>query len=377
MAKIDILWTDIRYTQSFNVLIDFPVKYEDFAANKEFDDIREYMDKFCNYMLLMLTVDIPDYVPEKTTDKIYLFLNYDIIDYYKDILWSIYDVLWLFFIWPVVTVEEKKQYLDNELKNWKYDRLYFILDVIKSLWNENKMFPKNNELAVDLMKDDQWRHKQYFIDNSYVLWNKKVEMVNNVKENMKKSPLIKSEYYRIKRIFREKFFKQEIHKNQILNYIFFLFFLWKRDLYISFQDFSNSIYLCDSKNMHNCIWWWSIIINIWSIFPFVWENILKWDLKIKYQNYIKSNFWNTNILHEILEDIKRLIGKTKTWKIKIEYKDFKPSFMSWIFKTTELWKYQELKDYTWDYWYVATQNHNWKASVLVWEKLFKYSWSWI
>ena len=129
--------------------------------------------------------------------------------------------------------------------------------------------------------------------------------------------------------------------------------------------------------MHNCIWWWSIIINIWSIFPFVWENILKWDLKIKYQNYIKSNFWNTNILHEILEDIKRLIGKTKTWKIKIEYKDFKPSFMSWIFKTTELWKYQELKDYTWDYWYVATQNHNWKASVLVWEKLFKYSWNWI
>ena len=132
MAKIDILWTDIRYTQSFNVLIDFPVKYEDFAANKEFDDIREYMDKFCNYMLLMLTVDIPDYVPEKTTDKIYLFLNYDIIDYYKDILWSIYDVLWHFFIWPVVAVEEKKQYLDNELKNWKYDRLYFILDVIKS-----------------------------------------------------------------------------------------------------------------------------------------------------------------------------------------------------------------------------------------------------
>jgi hypothetical protein len=50
-------------------------------------------------------------------------------------------------------------------------------------------------------------------------------MINNVKENMKKSPLIKSEYYRIKRIFREKFFKQEIHKNQILNYIFFLFFL--------------------------------------------------------------------------------------------------------------------------------------------------------
>ena len=43
MAKIDILWTDIRYTQSFNVLIDFPVKYEDFATNKEFDDIREYM----------------------------------------------------------------------------------------------------------------------------------------------------------------------------------------------------------------------------------------------------------------------------------------------------------------------------------------------
>ena len=75
-----------RYTQSFNVLIDFPIKYEDFAINKEFDDIREHMDKFCNYMLLMLTVDIPDYVPEKTTDKIYLFLNYDIIDYYKDIL---------------------------------------------------------------------------------------------------------------------------------------------------------------------------------------------------------------------------------------------------------------------------------------------------
>ena len=325
----------------------------------------------------MLTADLPNYIPAETTDKIYLFLNYDIEDYYKDILGSIYDILWYFFIWPVVSIEDKKQYLDNELKNWNYDDIYFILDVIKSLWNGNKILYKDNELAIDLIKDDQWNHGQCLLHNSYVLWDKKVEMLNNVKEQMKKNPNIKPEYYGIKRIFKKTFIKQEIHKNQILNYIFFLNFLWKRDLYISFQDLSNSIYLCDSKNIQNSVWWWSILIHTWTMFPYVWKNIIWENIRKKYQDYIKSNSWNTNILYEILEDIKKLIGKTKTGKINIEYKDFKPSFMSWLFKTTELWKYQELKDYTWDYWYVATKNHNWKASLLVWEKLFKYNWSWI
>ena len=60
MAKIDILWTDIRYTQWFNVLIDFPIKYEDFATNEMFFDIREYIEKYFNHLFKIIVSNHPN-----------------------------------------------------------------------------------------------------------------------------------------------------------------------------------------------------------------------------------------------------------------------------------------------------------------------------
>lgn len=372
MAKIDILWTDIRYTQWFNILVDFPIKYEDFSTDKTYSDIREYIDKNYYYMLMMLIMGLPNSFPKETGDRIFLFLNYDIEDYYKNILWYIYDILWNFVLWITITEEEKQLYLDKRIKDWNYDDFCFILDMIKTIWNGNKVFPKDRELSIDLIKLKGWMHKKYIIRNSHILWDKQTDAINDLKKEMKTDKDCKTDYYKMKKIFKQTFSKQEIHKNQILNYIFFLFFLWKDDLFISLRSFTNSIYLCDNTNLYKCIWEWSTVINIKNIAPF-YDKDSSEHIKNKYQNFVKNDQVNTNILDKILEDIKKLIEKTKTWQINIEYKDFKPAYMSWLFKTTELWKYQELKDYTWDYWYIATKNHNWRASLLVWEKLFKYT----
>jgi hypothetical protein len=81
-------------------------------------------------------------------------------------------------------------------------------------------------------------------------------------------------------------------------------------------------------------------------------------------------------LDDVIKDMQEFVSKAGNSELTVSFRDQKPMYMKGKFKTNDMDKYLELKDYTSDYGYVAHKNHKWSNKTIVWEKHFKYKKSW-
>ncbi len=378
MWKIEINGTDIKHTSCFTVKVDFPISYESFCTDKIYEEIKEYIEKYSSFWLFLLTIDLPKYIPFDTEKKIMFFLHYDVEDYYKDILGSLFDLSWHFLLSLKKDEEERKQDLIQHVKDWNYKELNLMLDSIKSIANENNILIRDEELDIILAKHEKNNILRH-ICNSYILWIDRQEVIDKLEDKGMEDEEVKKTFSKIKRVFERSFVKHNVKKNQIINYILFLLFLGQKDLFVVFPDKTNTIYLSDSNNLSKCVWGWSIIISLGVIVWIVYNASNKKEtenIKKKFTDYIENNFWDERIFSKIVEDIRQFMKNTGKWRLGIEYDKGSPTYMDWEFKTDDLDKYHELKEMTSDFWYVAPRKYKWKTTSIIWKKQFKYKKDW-
>lgn len=81
-------------------------------------------------------------------------------------------------------------------------------------------------------------------------------------------------------------------------------------------------------------------------------------------------------LGDVFKDMQEFISKVWNSELTVSFKDQKPMYMKGKFKTDDMNKFQDLQEYTSDYWYVARKSHKWTKKTIVGEKEFKYKKPW-
>lgn len=81
-------------------------------------------------------------------------------------------------------------------------------------------------------------------------------------------------------------------------------------------------------------------------------------------------------MESVFKDIQEFISKAGNSELTVSFRDQKPMYMKGKFKTDDMDKFQDLQEYTSDYWYVAKKSHKWVKKTIIWEKEFKYKKSW-
>lgn len=177
-----------------------------------------------------------------------------------------------------------------------------------------------------------------------------------------------------KKIRRKIKFSQWLIKNYRLPYILFVALLSNQDVYLVIDMHHLDIVLASANRLSKKITHQSNVINITSYIKWFYsDNFLLSVGKIR-EKY--SHVQSASEMDAVITDLLDMINKTWTVLVNLQIQDHVPMYMKWQFKTKDLSKYQDLQEYTSDYWFLAHKNHKWSKNIIVWEKEFKYKSPW-
>lgn len=347
MHKILIDWRTVKREITIDFDIDTRITYEDFCENSIFDIMKKIADDILDndaYALFFLRfITLSGHVDRNIVAKAQTLLLYDVSEEYNIKSYSMEDHILKPF------KEMPKWWFSN--KTIDTLSLNEDIDLLKSYFTKNYM-----------LREDLWKQAWIHFENP-ILRMKYDEFENMMYESSWKS---KDEKY------IDATYDQMLSSNYRFAYILLISLLSDKPIYLVTDDRLFDFTVVSQNNL-----WDHIYTNwlIWNMTNALWSRYNRQkDLEQKISN-IREEYYNINSIEwmtKMLSDISHLINKTWAWEVRIEYHKQTPMYMRWIFKTTDLNKYEELKEYTSDYGYITHQNHGWKKTSIIGEKQFKY-----
>ena len=348
MHKILIDWRTVKREITIDFDIDTKITYENFCNNPIFDTIKKIADDILNndaYALFCLRFIILSWhVDKNIVAKAQTLLLYDVFEEYTITSYNMEDYILKPF---------------KEMPKWWFSHktidtlcLNEDIDLLKSYFTNNYM-----------LSEDLWKQAWIHFENPILRMNYDAfeKMMYETSWKSKDEKDIDATY------------NQTLSSNYRFAYTLLMSLLLEEPLYLITDDRLFDFTIVSQNNI-----WKHLITNwlIWNLKQLLWVryNDFITDIDEKLSNirkeYMKndSEWW----LKKVIDDITKLVSKVWTTEINIQFQNHNPMHMTWKFKTNNMKKYEELKEYTSDYGHVTHQNHGWKKSTIIWEKQFKY-----
>lgn len=345
MTQIYIDGNDIKRLVFLKFDIDAPISYEDFCSDSQymklFNEIKEKDHSISIWLIQLWPWGYSGWINQSIQRKVDLFTTYDFVEEYKN---------GMSYPW---------WYNDNEDKNlprnqWFYDEMFnFQINEMQHYFTKNHVV-LDKELrktridcwAVLIYPELLWKMQYAWDYDAYL------ETGRNSRKNIK--------------------FTQEMVKHKRMEYVIFMALISDDDLYLVTNKHFFDFYIVSESNLPKYIDHFALVQNISWFMKYIQKKELLEEivqLKEKYGS-------NKDQMQKVIKDLLDMIKKTGTLRINLDVQNHNPMYMKWQFKTNDMNKYAELKEYTSDYWFVAEKNHKWSKKTIVGEKEFKYKKSW-
>lgn len=336
MTQIYIDGNDIQRVVCMEFDIDIGLSYEDFCSNPEYMKLFQEIkgkEKVLKYPLLdLLSLWYDEWINENIQMKGSLMLKYDLVEKYEN--WMACDLLY-----NISDQDKNRWNLFNNLN----------LDIIKYHLTRNYMLidrekrKNDSDFLARLFSPGTLQRLKYGSDLDPSVWRK-----------IRKSVVL----------------TQKLIQHKRVQYLILMSLLSEEPLYLITSPTFLNFKVVSAGKLSKHIKNYSLVKDLgWFVKYIEKEDVIK---EIK---RLKDLHWKDG-MDKVIKDLLDMIKKTGTLRINLDIQNYNPMYMKWQFKTNDMNKYAELKEYASDYWFVAEKNHKWSKKTIVGEKEFKYKKSW-
>lgn len=171
--------------------------------------------------------------------------------------------------------------------------------------------------------------------------------------------------WNIKTFISSIHYKERKSKNYLMFYLLYLAIYQWVELYIVYEneELVNCFKICDNDWYKKYIDNWCTILSLYDILMHTFK--VSWN---KDEPIIpKWKMWCP-----VFDDILEASEKCKTFTFTVSWSDWKPMLWQIDFIHTDISKYEELKEFTWEFWWVIPMKWRKDEKVLDWKKKLNY-----
>ncbi len=385
MSIITTNWKDLIHKTCIEVKVDWPLSYKEFCENQQFSDLIEYINREYYFSRAINYNYASDVVSESILDKVSIYFRNDITDYYENVKDDLKSIAWHYYITPETLKkrEIERAFLKDFNSTEKSRRFKEMINELKAIWNNNKILTNKRYLEVERIRIWEIFHKKR-IRNPQIYESGAKTIRRFLRDDFKRNKS-ESEYKIAINFFKNHHTKQEIKKNKLLSYLFFISFFTKKSFYIVINGI-DSVILCEEKYLAEVSKGFSAVIYLYENFSGIYNKIELEDamtevknLREKYKNLIENNQNDENSFEEKKKkliddasDFMERIQKNGTLKIAFS-KQWNYLHMEWQFTNENVNNYNELRWYIWGFWDLWKKRYNDKTVWLKWAKSFFYN----
>lgn len=384
MSNIITNWNDLIHKTWIEVKVDWPLSYEEFCDNQQFSDLIEYINREYYFSRALNYNYASKVISESILDRISLYFRNDVIDYYENTKYDLKSIAWHYYASPETLKkrEIEKAFLKDFNSTEKSRRLKEMIEELKAIWNNNQILTNKKYIEVEWIRIWKMLHKKK-IKNPKIYESGTESIKRFLKYHFRQSKS-KTQYNTAINFFKNHHTKQEIKKNKLLSYLFFISFFAKKNFYIVINNV-DSVILCEEKYLGEVSKGFSAVIYLYENFSGIYDKIYEGTitevkkLREKYKNLIEETSNDENsfevkkkkLINDVSDFMER-IQKNGTLKIAFS-KQWNYLHMEWQFTNENVNNYNELRWYIWGFWDLWKKRYNDKTVWLKWAKSFFYN----
>lgn len=385
MSIITTNWKDLIHKTCIEVKVDWPLSYKEFCENQQFSDLIEYINREYYFSRAINYNYASNVVSESILDKVSIYFRNDITDYYENVKDDLKSIAWHYYTTPETLKKREKEraFLKDFNSTEKSRRFEEMISELKAIWNNNKILTNKKYLEVERIRIWKMLHKKR-IGNPQIYESGAKTIRRFLRDDFKRSKS-EFEYKTAINFFKNHHTKQEIKKNKLLSYLFFISFFAKKNFYIVINGI-DSVILCEEKYLAEVSKGFSAVIYLYENFSGIYNKIQQEEaiaevknLREKYKNLIEETSNDENsfevkkkkLINDVSDFMER-IQKNGTLKIAFS-KQWNYLHMEWQFTNENVNNYNELRWYIWGFWDLWKKRYNDKTVWLKWAKSFFYN----